>query len=450
MVAPINYIQDVQTPFQAAAGGLQLGSGIVNMQAEQQAQALKLQQEQQAMEQQRMLGDRIQSVMTNPNPTAQDYAHLSMLMPKDQAESTRKAWDMLSADKQQTRLSRAGQVLAAFNSGANDIAQGLLAEEAAALRNSGDEQGAKAAETYAKIAEINPAMARTNIGLLLSQIPGGDKVIEGVTKLGAERRAEEKAPFELSKAESEAKIKKAEARFAPEKFGAELGLTRAQIDQARAAASASRASAAKSGAEASRATAEARQITAGVIPADKRPEAEGKFRKEYSDQTKGYQEVKSAYGRVLAASNPKTDEEKAIADVATIFGYMKMLDPGSVVREGEYATAANTAAVPDQIKNLYNRVIDKQRLTDSQRKTFKKQAEKLYNSASTQEKTVRDGLGRIAKGYGLSPENIFYESTETAPTAPAEPNAPPAQPRAAGRGAVSPAATRSRNVAVDY
>jgi|SRR3990167_1549835 len=423
MVAPINYIQDVQSPFQAAAQGFQFGSGIQQMQAAREAQQLKLQQDQRAMEQQQALSDRIQSVMSNPNPTAKDYAQLSMLMPKDQAESTRKAWDMLDAEKQKSRLSKTGQVLAALNSNSPEIAQDLLAEEAAALRNSGDEAGAKAAETYAQIAKLNPAMARTNIGLLLTQIPGGDKVIEGVTKLGTERRAEEKAPFEYSKAESESIIKKAEAKFAPEKFLAELGLTKSQIDQSKAAASASRASAAKSQAEATRTGAESRQINAGIIPADKRPEAEGKFRKEYSDQTKGYQEVKAAFGRIKAA------EDNAVGDLSLIFSYMKMLDPGSVVREGEFATAQNAAGVDAKIQNIYNKVASGERLTEGQRKAFKGQAGKLYASAADHEKTVRSGIERISKGYGLEPKNIFYSEKESVPgeaqpvTAPSE--APP-------------------------
>ena len=173
---------------------------------------------------------------------------------------------------------------------------------------------------------------------------------------------------------------------------------------------------------AKRAQAEANQILSGIIPADKRPEAEAKFRREYSDQTKGYQEVKSAYGRVLAS------QETAAGDLALIFNYMKMLDPGSVVREGEFATAQNAAGVPDRIKNLYNNLTRGERLNPEQRKMFGKQAEALFNQAGEQEKTVRSGIERIAKGYGLKTENIFYAPTETAPTAPGAP--PPAAPGA--------------------
>ena len=220
-------------------------------------------------------------------------------------------------------------------------------------------------------------------------------------------------------------MKEAEAKFAPEKFLADLNLTQSQIDQAKAARRASDAAASKSGAEAKRAEAEANQIAAGIIPADKRPEAEGKFRKEYSDQTKGYQEVKSAYGRVLAS------EDNAVGDLSLIFGYMKMLDPGSVVREGEFATAQNAAGVPERIQNIYNQVVSGQRLSPSQRQSFKGQAGKLYSTAQTQEAQVRQGIERIAKGYGLNTANIFYTPTEVAPTAPgAAPGAPAPAPGA--------------------
>ena len=161
-------------------------------------------------------------------------------------------------------------------------------------------------------------------------------------------------------------------------------------------------------------------MAAGIIPVEKRPEAESKFRKEYSDQTKGYQEVKSAYGRVLAS------EDNAVGDLSLIFGYMKMLDPGSVVREGEFATAQNAAGVPERIQNIYNQVVSGQRLSPSQRQSFKGQAGKLYSTAQTQEAQVRQGIERIAKGYGLNTANIFYTPTEVAPTAPAPTPAAPA------------------------
>jgi len=410
MPAPIDYGVKFQDPLQSFLGAYQAGSAI------QQAD-LAQQQRQRELEQQKLITEGFNK-LRQPGATAADYANLAMLLPETQAKSVREAFAMKSSEQQQNTLSQAGQVFAAFKSGKPEIAIDLMDRQIEAKRNSGDEQGAKFLETWRDVAKTNPKAAEDYFGFTMSQVPGGDKVIEGALKLTEERRAAEKAPFELTKAESEAVIKSAEAKFAPDKFGAELGLTKAQIDQAKASAAASRASAAASGAEAKRKTAEAQQMASGVIPLDKRPEAEGKMRKEYSDQTKGYQEVKSAYGRVLSA------EDTAVGDLSLIFGYMKMLDPGSVVREGEFATAQNAAGVPERIQNIYNRAVRGERLTPGQRKSFKGQAEKLYQSSKQHESTVRSGISRIAKGYGLSTENIFYEPSETAPAAPTPTSAP--------------------------
>ncbi len=398
MVAPYNYSIDVQSPFEAAVGGMKLGATVAEMQA--QAEARK--QQQNAMTE-------LQGLFTKPNPTATDFARVSALLPKDMGESVRKSWEILSADQQSNKLSRAGQVYSALNAGSPEIATQLLTEEAQAARNAGDERTAKGAETYIELIKLKPEAAKTNIGLMLSQIPGGDKVITSVATLQGEQRTEEKQPYEMVKLKSDAIIKEQEAKFAPEKFLADLGLTKAQINSANQAAAASKAAAAKSGADARRAEAEAKQILSGVIPAEKRPEMEGKMRKEYNDQTKPYQEVKSAYGRVLSS------EDSAVGDLSLIFGYMKMLDPGSVVREGEFATAQNAAGVPERIMNIYNKVASGERLNKSQRESFKGQAKGLYNSALDGEKTVRTGLDRIAKGYGLNTQNIFYSETEQAP-----------------------------------
>lgn len=402
--APINYAVEVQSPFEAALGGFKLGAAG----AEAQAKA-------QALEQAKAAQTELTTLFSNPNATATDFARVSAMLPKDQAESVRKSFDMMSASQQQNRLAQSGQVYAAMKSGQTDIAKNLLKEQADAFRNSGREQEAKATETYLQLIDINPTGAQTTIGLMMATLPGGKELLENVDKTLSTSRAEEKQPYEMIKLTNEAIIKEQEAKFAPEKLLTDLNLTKEQIEQAKAARRASDAAAKKSGAEAARAEAEAKQMSAGIIPVDKRPELETKFRKEYNDQTKPYQEVKSAYGRVLSS------EDSAVGDLSLIFGYMKMLDPGSVVREGEFATAQNAAGVPERITNIYNKVATGQRLSPSQRESFKGQAKGLYNSALEGEKTVRTGLERISKGYGLNTENIFYSATEQAPA-----GAPPA------------------------
>jgi hypothetical protein len=436
-------------PFGSLSQGLQLGAQLA--QADQQtalreAQTAKIQQElavnqAKAVQQQKLgeaytsLVDKVRSDTWQPA----DFQVVALLAPKEPSEAAIKFFDTLSKDRQAQVLSSTTQVMAALGSKNPEIGVELLNQRAEGFRRRGDEGQAKFLETQAKLAAIDPALVVATLGDTLIGLPGGKEAIESLAKRNEDRRAAALAPFKLREQTATTLIKEAEANLAPAKLGADLNLTNAQIEAAKAARRASDAAAAKSGADAVRARAEADQLSAGVIPADKRPEAESKFRREYSDQTKGYQEIKSAYGRVLAS------EDTAVGDLSLIFGYMKMLDPGSVVREGEFATAQNAAGVPERIQNIYNRVVSGQRLSPSQRSSFKGQAGKLYETAQTQEGQVRQGIERIAKGYGLNTANIFYTPAEVMPTAPGrpEPTAPPP------RGGAKPAAGQ-RNVTVDF
>lgn len=414
---PINYGVDIPDPSQSFLQAFKTGTAITETRMAQEEAQRKAEQQQQITQ--------AFARLRQPGATAKDYADLAMMLPETQAKAVRESFSMINADQQQNALTQAGQVFSAFKSGKPEIAVGLIERQIEAKRNSGDEAGAKFLETWRDVAKENPKATEDYFGFTISQMPGGDKIISSAVAIEEDRRKAQLQPFKLRQETADAIVKEAQAKFAPDKFGLEIDLTKSQIEQAKAARRAQDAAAAKSGAEAARARAEADQMAAGIIPVEKRPEAEGKFRKEYSDQTKGYQEVKSAYGRVLAS------DQTAAGDIALIFNYMKMLDPGSVVREGEFATAQNAGGIDSKVYNLYNQLMTGERLKPEQRKMFTKQAERLYGQAQTQEAQVRQGIERIAKGYGLNTANIFYTPTEVAPTAPgAAPGAPAPAPGA--------------------
>lgn len=112
---------------------------------------------------------------------------------------------------------------------------------------------------------------------------------------------------------------------------------------------------------------------------------------DFARDSKDFVARAQSYGTVLAAGK----EQTPASDLSMIFAYMKMLDPGSVVREGEFATAQNAAAIPDRIRNVYNRVINGTRLTPEQRGDFTKQARSIYDSAkSRQNALVKTYSGR--------------------------------------------------------
>ena len=71
-------------------------------------------------------------------------------------------------------------------------------------------------------------------------------------------------------------------------------------------------------------------------------------------------------------------QESGPGDISFIFQYMKFLDPNSVVREGEFATAKNAGGVPENIRNIYNAVKDGQILPDTVKEKFLATASDMY------------------------------------------------------------------------
>lgn len=106
------------------------------------------------------------------------------------------------------------------------------------------------------------------------------------------------------------------------------------------------------------------------------------IRKEFMGipEVKAFQSQASAFGRISASA----EDPSPAGDLALIFNYMKLLDPGSTVREGEFATAQNAGGVGERIVSLYNNILQGTRLTESQRADFLGRADKLYTDAERQ------------------------------------------------------------------
>lgn len=125
----------------------------------------------------------------------------------------------------------------------------------------------------------------------------------------------------------------------------------------------------------------------------------------FDDLSKDYRKIRDSYGRVISAGS----DPSAAGDLALIFNYMKILDPGSVVRESEFATAQNSAGVPDRIRGMYNRVLSGQRLAPDQRKDFMDRAKKLYVSQSEIQKSTIDKYTQLAEKFGVDPQDVITD-----------------------------------------
>jgi len=122
---------------------------------------------------------------------------------------------------------------------------------------------------------------------------------------------------------------------------------------------------------------------------------------------------RDAYSRIKEAGN----EPSAAGDLALIYGYMKILDPGSTVREGEFATAQNSGSIPQRIQALYNKVATGKRLETGQRNDFLNRSERIYKSAEAQFGGTRKRFTKLAIANKLDPEavtaNISLEESGT-------------------------------------
>jgi len=119
-----------------------------------------------------------------------------------------------------------------------------------------------------------------------------------------------------------------------------------------------------------------------------------------------YQNIVSAYeGAVANPDNPGP------ADIALIFSYMKMLDPGSTVMQGEYANAANAGGVPENIITLYNNLRKGDKLSPDLRDAFLDQATAQYQSQLSSYSTTRQTYQDLARQRGLNPDEVAPDYT---------------------------------------
>jgi hypothetical protein len=124
--------------------------------------------------------------------------------------------------------------------------------------------------------------------------------------------------------------------------------------------------------------------------------------------TSSYKKLKNG---VLTAGKGQT----GAADMSIIFSYMKMLDPGSAVKEGEYATAANTANIPDKVRNYYNAAIKGDKLGDAQREEFLQQATGIMNASIQTKNEERGRMADEATRFGLDANLSFGNNHKEAP-----------------------------------
>ena len=122
-------------------------------------------------------------------------------------------------------------------------------------------------------------------------------------------------------------------------------------------------------------------------------------------EVKAYNVVATAYDKVQRAGTTKTPS--GASDMSLIFGYMKMLDPGSTVREGEYATAQNAGSVPENVRATWNRALNGEKLADTVRKSFLLEAKSNYDAQKATYDRIENQYREKATRYGWDADRAF-------------------------------------------
>lgn len=152
---------------------------------------------------------------------------------------------------------------------------------------------------------------------------------------------------------------------------------------------------------------------------------EGKLRGEYTSFSKDFQKQNAAFGRIQAAAN----DPSPAGDLALIFNYMKLLDPGSTVREGEFATAQGAMAaldtakeegaiVPNFVMSYVKQLTEGTRLLPEQRQDFYGRSQMLFADAKEQNDRLAQRYTNLATGYGLDPTRVVIDMQTADPDKP--------------------------------
>jgi hypothetical protein len=433
----IDYRLNVINPLEAAVSGFEAGQSLLGRRQEQEQRLgliaaqqreaeMRAAEVQAKLQQAQQMQTDLAAFAENPNPTAKDTLSLIGRYPT-----------LGDAVKTYTAQRTTEENAAAYNDmvavynplriGDTKGARRELENRRQAAANSGDAEKAKVLEGQLAMFDQSPEAVRAQLAI-------------GMAFMNPEQFKKTEEAFEAYRG-SDFKTRKEALEL--EQGMANLGLTKAQTNQVNQATR-------KLGVEIGKVVLDmeaAKSAPEGIVDPEKRFDAEEKIRKEYSAKAAGYNSARDSYSQMLASVGSKTGS----GDTALITTFRKILDPGSVVRETEFAQSQNVGGIINKLDAYTNQISGEGLLNDVQRKEIIDLAAQFMNAANEYEKKRRADYMRIVDTYGLDPENVFGlqavgEIAMPAGTAPPPPPAAPAGRLPAGRGrilSVTPAAAPS-------
>lgn len=173
-----------------------------------------------------------------------------------------------------------------------------------------------------------------------------------------------------------------------------------------------------------------------VADPEKRATISKQFRDEWRASAKDFGVQSQYFNNMKNLATKGTSQ----ADIGIVFSYMKLLDPGSTVREGEQATAQNAPGVTDRIRNMYNRALTEDAplfgpAGSATRSKFIDAGKVLYDTSYSNTKQTAESYRGIIENQGLNARDALIPIGGVDFLKSEQPEAPPAPPGASGRGA---------------
>lgn len=126
---------------------------------------------------------------------------------------------------------------------------------------------------------------------------------------------------------------------------------------------------------------------------------------ESDQQTKDYRAVRTAYEKVKTAGTAKNPT--GADDMALIYGFMKILDPGSMVKDTEYNMAQSSGSYGEQAKAFLSKYTTGEKLTPELRSYFVKTAKDITQAQAIGHEQTRNDYRESAKQRGLDYKTMF-------------------------------------------
>jgi hypothetical protein len=392
---PINYMLDVKNPIEEAMRGYGLGRADIEqrqvMQEREQMMGLRGAAEARAAsefemrraeaERQRAQAEAMQAQLAGLRDKAlsgaltTDDLNQFALNNASTFGEFQTAFEAMEAPRREADTQFGIQLSTSLLSGKTEVALAMLDERIAAAENAGDTQEAAALRANRQLAEIDPqGQGVATLALLTASGALPPSVMDAIIKETGQGNVTAEGASPLGKIAQDV----------------EAGLIPKSVLDAAIKLDA--------------------QTSEGTLTLQQKIAEEARLRGEYAKRT----EDLSAAERNFSIIETSAMDQSGAGDIALVTSFMKMLDPGSVVRETEFATAANAGGLLARLTGIAKKVEDGQFLSAQQRADFKRLAGEYLNAAKVQEQGVQQSYQLIVDNYQLDPVNVFGARAATA------------------------------------